>query len=166
MLNYNKMAGVGVLIGTESNAHIERALVTGGPDVVFQPTQGDMKKLIDALVILGEIFFAAGAMEVYASTRTYQPYRNSAAIISAQSEVDRLRELVRHDYDILLGTGHPQGGNAMGTSPNDSVIGPDFKVFGYNNLYLCDASVFPTSTTVNPQLTVMALAHYAAQRID
>jgi choline dehydrogenase-like flavoprotein len=74
--------------------------------------------------------------------------------------------LVRHDYDILLGTGHPQGGNAMGTSPNDSVIGPDFKVFGYNNLYLCDASVFPTSTTVNPQLTVMALAHYAAQRID
>lgn len=166
MLNYNKMAGVGVLIGTESNAHIERALVTGGPDVVFQPTQGDMKKLIDALVILGEIFFAAGAIEVYASTRTYEPYRNSAAVISAQSEVDRLRELVRHDYDILLGTGHPQGGNAMGTSPNDSVIGPDFKVFGYNNLYLCDASVFPTSTTVNPQLTVMALAHYAAQRID
>lgn len=166
MQNYNRMAAVGVLVGTESNAHIERALITGGPDVVFQPTQSDLKKLVDALVILGDIFFTGGALEVYASTRSYQPYRNSAAVISTQSEVDRLRELVRHDYDILLGTGHPQGGNAIGTSPNNSVIGPDFKVFGFNNLYVCDASVFPTSTTVNPQLTVMTMAHYAAQCVD
>ncbi len=163
MQNYNRMAAVGVLVGTESNAHIERALVTGGPDVVFQPTAGDLKKLIDALVILGDIMFAAGAQEVYASTRTYQSYKNSAAIFTAQSEVDRLRELVKHDYDILLGTGHPQGGNAIGTSPKNSVVGPDFKVFGYDNLYICDASVFPTATTVNPQLSVMAMAHYAAQ---
>lgn len=166
MQNYNRMTAVGVLVGTESNAHIVPALITGGPDVVFQPTQGDLKKLIDALVILGDIFFAGGAQEVYASTRSYQPYRNNAAVISAQSEVDRLRELVKHDYDILLGTGHPQGGNAIGASPTNSVIGPDFKVFGYSNLYVCDASVFPTSTTVNPQLTVMTLAHYASQFIQ
>ncbi len=163
MQNYNRIAGVGVLIGTESNAYIVPALITGGPDIVFQPTAGDMKKLVDALVILGDIFFEAGALEVYASTRSYQSYRNRAAILSAQSEIDRLRELVQHDYDILLGTGHPQGGNALGSSPTNSVVGPDFKVFGYDNLYLCDASVFPTSTTVNPQLTVMGLAHYAAQ---
>ncbi|HLU08688.1 MAG TPA: GMC family oxidoreductase [Oceanobacillus sp.] len=166
MQNYNRMTAVGVLVGTESNAYIVPALITGGPDVVFQPTQGDIKKLIDALVILGDIFFTGGAQEVYASTRSYQPYRNNAAMITAQSEVDRLRELVKHDYDILLGTGHPQGGNAIGTSPTNSVIGPDFKVFGYSNLYVCDASVFPTSTTVNPQLTVMTMAHYASQFIE
>jgi choline dehydrogenase-like flavoprotein len=33
------------------------------------------------------------------------------------------------------------------------------------NLYVCDASVFPTSVGVNPQLTVMALADYASSRI-
>ncbi len=166
MQNYNRIAGVGVLVGTESNARIVPALITGGPDVVFQPTQGDMNKLVDALVILGDILFTGGALEVYASTRSYQPYINRAAVLSAQSEIDRLRDLVRHDYDILLGTGHPQGGNAIGMSPSDSVIGPDFKVFGYSNLYVCDASVFPTSTTVNPQLTVMTMAHYAAQLIQ
>jgi choline dehydrogenase-like flavoprotein len=163
MQNYNRMAAVGVLVGTESNAHIERALVTGGPDVVFQPTAGDLKKLVDALVILGDILFAGGAQEVYASTRTYESYKNRAAIFTAQSEVDRLRELVKHDYDILLGSGHPQGGNAIGSSSKNSVVGPDFKVFGFDNLYICDASVFPTATTVNPQLSVMAMAHYAAQ---
>jgi choline dehydrogenase-like flavoprotein len=162
MQNYNRMAGVGVLVGTESNAYVTRALVTGGPDIVFQPTPGDLKKLVDALVILGDIYFTGGALEIYASTRRYVPYLNDTAVIRAQSQVDRLRELVKHDYDILLGTGHPQGGNAIGLSPSNSVIGSDFKVFGYRNLYVCDASVFPTSTTVNPQLTVMTLAHYAA----
>ena len=118
-----------------------------GPDIVFQPTNGDMKKLVDALVILGDIFLAAGALEVYASTRTYKTYKSGTAVISAQSELDRLRQLVTHDYDILLGTGHPQGGNAIGVSPQNSVVGPDFKVFGYDNLYVCDASVFPTSSS-------------------
>ena len=41
----------------------------------------------------------------------------------------------------------------------------DFRVRGLENLYLCDASVFPTSVHVNPQLTVMGLAQYAAHRI-
>ena len=165
MQHYNRMAAVGVLVGTESNAYLTPALITGGPDVVFQPSAGDLKKLVDALVILGDIMFAAGALEVYASTRRYVSYRSGRAVMSAQSEVDQLRDLVQRDEDILLGTGHPQGGNAVGTSPRDSVVGQDFKVFGYDNLYVCDASVFPTSTTVNPQLTVMSLAHYAAAHI-
>ena len=45
------------------------------------------------------------------------------------------------------------------------LVSPDFRVHGYENLYVCDASVFPSSVTVNPQLTVMALAHYASERI-
>ncbi len=165
MLNYNRMAGVGVLVGTEPTAYIVPALITRGPDIVFQPTANDMKQLVDALVMLGDIFLAGGALEVYASTRKYETYRNDAAIFRAQSELDRLRELVQHDYDILLGTGHPQGGNAIGVSPENSVVGPDFKVFGYKNLYVCDASVHPSATTVNPQLTVMAMARYAAQQM-
>jgi choline dehydrogenase-like flavoprotein len=42
---------------------------------------------------------------------------------------------------------------------------PEFRVFGYDNLYVCDASMFPSSIGVNPQLTVMALADYAGQLI-
>ena len=45
------------------------------------------------------------------------------------------------------------------------VVDPDFRVHGYRNLYVCDASVFPTSIGVNPQLTVMALADYAVSRV-
>jgi choline dehydrogenase-like flavoprotein len=45
------------------------------------------------------------------------------------------------------------------------VVDPSFRVHGIPNLYVCDASVFPSSITVNPQFTVMALAHYAASKI-
>jgi len=71
----------------------------------------------------------------------------------------------RDPTELTLGTGHPQGGAAIGADPRHGVVDGGFRVHGYENLHVCDASVFPTSVTVNPQLTVMALADYAAPRI-
>ena len=67
---------------------------------------------------------------------------------------------MREAGDLLLTSAHPQGGNAIG-----AVVDEDFRVDGIENLYLCDASVFPTSVHVNPQLTVMGMAEYASRRI-
>ena len=53
----------------------------------------------------------------------------------------------------------------MSRDRTKGVVDEDFKVHDIENLYVCDASVFPAPITVNPQLTVMALAHYAAPRI-
>jgi choline dehydrogenase-like flavoprotein len=50
--------------------------------------------------------------------------------------------------------------------PASGVVDPSFRVHGLDNLYVCDASVFPSSLGVNPQLTVMALAHYAAAEVQ
>jgi choline dehydrogenase-like flavoprotein len=41
-----------------------------------------------------------------------------------------------------------------------------FRLRDADNVYVCDASVFPSAVTVNPQLTVMALADYAAAGIE
>ncbi len=171
MQQYDHIHGVGVLVGTESNASISPALfLRGAPDIVYDPTERDLDSLVTALIMLGKIFFAAGAKEVFASTRRYASYEAKRSITYTAEELDNLRSLVRDDRDILLGTGHPQGGNAISKKrgrdgANGGVIGPDFKVYGYDNLHVCDASVFPTSTTVNPQLSVMTMAQYAAGRI-
>ena len=45
------------------------------------------------------------------------------------------------------------------------VVDPSLRAYGTTNVHVCDASVFPSSITVNPQLTVMALAEYAADGI-
>ncbi len=175
MQNYAKMAGVGVLIGTESNASLSSALfLPGVPDIVYSPTERDLNKLVDALVLLGQIMFRGGATNIYASTRHYRPYEGGRGVYSPEQfhlfEED-LRKLVKDERDILLGTGHPQGGNRISKNRgsggvNGGVINPEFKVYGYDNLYVCDASVFPTATTVNPQLSVMTMGRYAAELIQ
>ncbi|MCB9462032.1 MAG: GMC family oxidoreductase N-terminal domain-containing protein [Anaerolineaceae bacterium] len=173
MQRYNEMVAVGVLVGTESNAYIDRALLINGPDVVYKPSKRDLDRLLEAFQILGGVLFEAGAKEVFAATRKYHSYTpvngNAYAQMAAPNDLAHLADLVHSDDDLLLGTGHPQGGNAIGSRPDGtgaSVVDEHFKVYGYDNLYVCDASVHPTATTVNPQLTVMTLAHYAAQFIE
>lgn len=66
---------------------------------------------------------------------------------------------------IQIGTGHPQGGNGLSTDPRNGVVGPEFRVHGTRNLYVADASVFPTSLGVNPHWTIMAVADLAATSV-
>ncbi len=180
MSRYDQIAAVGVLVGTDPDpgAYLDRALfLRNTPDVVYEPTRRDLNTLVQALKILGEIMLEGGAKEVMASTRQYRSYGPSAhhaagrkACFRSLSDLDDLDALVKTDRDILLGTGHPQGGNRISrergkNGKTGGVIRPDFKVHGYDNLYVCDASVFPSATTVNPQLSVMSMAHYAARMI-
>jgi choline dehydrogenase-like flavoprotein len=53
----------------------------------------------------------------------------------------------------------------MGADPQSSVVGADLRVHGIADLYVMDGSVLPSSPAVNPQLTIMALASRAAQRL-
>jgi choline dehydrogenase-like flavoprotein len=45
----------------------------------------------------------------------------------------------------------------MGAIPSESVVDADGRVWGWDNLHVADASVFPTSLGVNPQVTVYAV---------
>ncbi len=157
MRRYSRLMAVGALVGSAGNAQIKEAL-TGGPDVIYTPERADLLKLADALKQLGRILFAGGARRVMANTWGYDVFTNPG-------ELERLDQICLDPSYITLGTGHPQGGNALSTDPRRGVVGPDFRVHGYDNLYVCDASVFPSSVTVNPQLTVMSLAHYAASLV-
>jgi choline dehydrogenase-like flavoprotein len=157
MRRYSRIACTGILVGTESNAVVRRAGLTGR-EIDYVPTPGDMEKLIAGLILSGEILFSAGARLVLPNTFDYYEFKNA-------DELRQLPNIVKDASDITLGTGHPQGGNPISRNPDIGVIDPQFKVYGYENLFVCDASVFPSSIGVNPQLTVMALAHYAAPLI-
>jgi choline dehydrogenase-like flavoprotein len=158
MRRYDHLMAVGVLVGTESNGRVIRAL-TGGPGVDFRPRPRDLATLAKGLKLLGELLFEAGAQRVMVNTWGEDEF-------TSKSQLGALDRIAADPDYITLGTGHPQGGNAVSRDPRRGVVGPDFKVHGYDDLYVCDASVFPTSLTVNPQLTVMSLAHYAAQRME
>jgi cholesterol oxidase len=53
----------------------------------------------------------------------------------------------------------------MGADPETAVIDTDHKLFGYDTLYVTDASVMPANLGVNPVLTIVALAERAMSRV-
>jgi choline dehydrogenase-like flavoprotein len=62
-------------------------------------------------------------------------------------------------------TNHEVGGCRMGTDPNRSVVNEFCRAHDVPNLYVVDASVFPSSSEKNPTLTIMALAERTADHI-
>jgi choline dehydrogenase-like flavoprotein len=62
-------------------------------------------------------------------------------------------------------TAHLLGGCRMGTNRDDSVVNTDCRAHDIPNLFICDGSVFASSTAVNPSLTIQAIAARTADRI-
>lgn len=57
---------------------------------------------------------------------------------------------------------HILGGMRFGSAEDDSVLDPDCRVWGLDNLYVTDGSFMPTSGGANPTLTIQANAFRVA----
>jgi choline dehydrogenase-like flavoprotein len=85
--------------------------------------------------------------------------------IDREEDIPKLVDKIFNDpKNLLLGSAHPQSGNKIGTSEL-TLVDSDCKIHGFKNLFVCYASVFPTSVGVNPQITVMIVASIVASRI-
>ena len=65
----------------------------------------------------------------------------------------------------LEGVGHQNGTCRMGTDPATSVLDPHCKAHDLDNLYVVDASCFPSASAVNPSLTIIANAIRVADHL-
>ncbi len=63
------------------------------------------------------------------------------------------------------GTAHQAGTARFGTDPTSSVLDLDCKAHDLDNLYVADASFFPSIGAVNPTLTIIANALRVADHI-
>jgi choline dehydrogenase-like flavoprotein len=106
---------------------------------------------------MAEVFFAAGAREVFLPILGQKPL-----------DADGVRKLdIEHVPAMRLecASQHPLGTARMGISPEHSVVDPEGRAWDLRELYVCDGSVLPTSLGVNPQLSVMAMATRIAWRM-
>ena len=62
-------------------------------------------------------------------------------------------------------TAHILGGAVIGTDPSTGVVDARQRVFGYENLLVCDGAAIPANVGVNPSLTITALAEHAMSHI-
>src|SRR5258705_11143390 len=62
-------------------------------------------------------------------------------------------------------TAHILGGAVAAATPETGVVDGDHRVFGYQNLLICDGAVIPANPGVNPSLTITAMAERAMAEI-
>lgn len=118
----------------------------------------DRRKAQRGLALLARLYFAAGAREVLPPVKGFERLRSLA-------DVERFENASLAARHIDLTAYHPVGTCRMGVRADRSVVGPDQQVHGVPGLYVSDASVFPGSPGVNPQMTIMALALRAAEGV-
>jgi cholesterol oxidase len=62
-------------------------------------------------------------------------------------------------------TAHILGGAVIGPDPERGVVDADNRVYGYQNLLVCDGAAIPANPGVNPSLTITAVAEHAMSAI-
>ena len=138
-------ASSGVLSsGRESEGAVGRLGTT------FHLADSDRHSLIHGLRDLCRAFFAAGAQDVIVPV-------TGVPRITPGMDLEKALPLEIPPLDLALYSSHIMGTCRLGAQAGDSVVAPQGRVWGWKNLHVADASVFPTSLGVNPQVTVMSV---------
>jgi hypothetical protein len=156
---YRNLASFGVRISDSSAGRVTRGL-GGEPIMSYQLNQEDVEKLVKGIAITAEIFFAAGAKSVFTPIHRFTE-------LESGGDVTRLCQAKVRPSDLMgLAAFHPLGTCRMGCDPNHSVVDSQGESYEVKNLFICDASIFPTLVGVNPQITIMAFASKMADFIN
>lgn len=89
------------------------------------------------------------AVEVLA--RAIRSEWNRLGIGELEADLSGVQQINFADYNHHIGT------TRMGTNRELSVVDPQCRVHGYDNLYIGSSATFPTGGFSNPTLTVIAL---------
>ena len=133
----------------------------GYPVVDYRLSRYDARHLRLGLETAAELLEAAGARAIWAPLARFVGYRPGGSR-ARQDWLARVDAAGWGPNELLLVTFHQMASCRMGSSARSSVVDAENRVWGMQNLFVADASTFPSASGVNPMLTVMAIAHRAA----
>ena len=156
MLAYDRIASTGVHLSDRSAGRVGLA-GDGSLRISYRLTEDDAARLTFGIARAAELFYAAGAREVYPQT---------AGIPTIPK--DRIADLEASPPaagDLRLEAFHPMGTARMDADPEAGVVATDGAVRGADGLYVADGSLLPSSIGVNPMMTIIAMASRVARQL-
>ncbi len=151
MRNYNRTVSAGILFP------VDRIGAMVGGKLSMKLGEAELALARRALAKLCAVHFANGAIEVYPPLMTGETMMPCSEAEALTYFEDRIKQ----PDDMVLSSSHPHGGNAINADPEKGVVDPHLRVHGTTNLFVTDASVFPSNMRVNAQYSTMAISHYA-----
>lgn len=121
----------------------------------YRESERDRAALRRGLADVSRALLAVGAR------RVFLPLLDAPTVTSERDVVAIERHAFAFDRAWLYAD-HVSGGNGMGADARLGVTDSDGRVLGTRNVYIADASLFPSPCGVSPSWTLMALSHKVA----
>lgn len=153
-----RLAACGVVTGDTSEGSVGPGPAEGRSALGYNINEADVGVLMRGQREIARAFFAAGALEVHMSWAGHDPFKTLEAVDKAQAArppIDR----------IAIYASHPMGTCRMAGKAGEGVVKPSGEHWQVKDLFVADASIFPTALGMNPQVTVMTAAATIAQGV-
>ncbi|MGH2694837.1 MAG: GMC family oxidoreductase N-terminal domain-containing protein, partial [Actinomycetota bacterium] len=155
--DFSRLATLGFYVSDTSKGRVRR--LPGGQVVVgYRLNELDCRRMYVGVAVAAEILLAAGAKSVY-------PGLPGIDAVTAREDLAQIRERRARPEHLRLSAFHPMGTVRMGADPERSVVDAYGRHHEVDNLWVADASTFPSCVGVNPQMTIMAFALRTAERL-
>ncbi len=160
LLNFDRMAPFDVIAAAERSRGKVRAPLFGWePRISFDLHKDDMAVLMRGLAILSDISWASGAVGVLPGIVGLPD------VLCSKEQAEMLRRAEVRPRDAVIASNHAFGTTRMSRRPEDGVVDEYGRHHTVQGLYVADSGLFVGSPSVNPMLTIMALADRVAQCI-
>ncbi len=150
------LTGMVVMVSDKGIGRV-RAKADGRADIQYHFADNDVERIKQGMVVTANVLLAGGAKQVCVPVHGVERVTSGAALGKALTD--------KGIRDFSLYASHPMSTCRMGRDPESSVIDINGRTHRMPGLAIADASVFPTSLGVNPQLTTLAVATNIAKRL-
>lgn len=163
LLPHSSLTGALLHDGFDIDDPDEGATVTlkdnGHPQVAYKWTDRLREALRAATKATMEVQLAGGATQAFSPHSVYATRRE---------QLDRVLEGASFEpCGVTVFVAHVMGGCAMGKDPATSVVDSrTLRHHALDNCFVVDGSIYPTSLTVNPQISIYGAASWAAAHVE
>ncbi|KAL3424760.1 long chain fatty alcohol oxidase [Phlyctema vagabunda] len=155
---------------------------TGRPRIQYTPSPFDRANAMEGVLALAKICYVSGAIEIRATIAGTKPFIRSPEELNsaggAANELDpgvtdprfaqwlaEVKAAGNKPPNACWASAHQMGSNRMSAHEKDGVVDWKGKVWGTQDLYVSDASVFPSASGVNPMVTNMAISDWISRGV-
>ncbi len=137
----------------------------GEPVIQYKLHPYDGKHLMQGLEQAIRVHRAAGAEVVYGPHNDCQKFDCSGSEAEFDQYLKSIHRTGMRPNHLGLFCAHQMSSCRIGESSQSGAVTPEGETYEIRNLFVTDGSVLPTSTGVNPMVTILTMAHHLAQHI-
>lgn len=151
-----------IVLTRDSSEGIVRITKTGQSYFDYRVGKAEKRLLAHGMAIAARIHHAAGAKRIV-TLHTERLSWDRKGIGSIEQFCQDIADAPTAPNRLPLFSAHQMGTARIGTDAASAVCDPHGGVYGMSGAYVADASLFPSSSGVNPMVTIMALARVIAR---